>query len=60
MKKVVVYVVPGKGAEVEVPDNCEHPSVMFNCHAVHPSHPDCDCRWCVFNKEFCLARHRED
>ena len=34
--------------------NCNHPEFLapVECKALHPSHPDCDCRWCVFNKEF--------
>ena len=59
MKKVMVYVRPGEGAEVEMPGNCNHPHVVVTCYAVHPSHPDCDCRWCVFNKEFKQAKRKE-
>lgn len=45
--------------EVFHPINCQHPVHLPapdwpapGCHAVHPSHPECDCRWWVFNREF--------
>lgn len=42
---------------VMVPDNCNHPALnpRPNCEAVNRHNPECDCRWCVFNREFCKA-----
>ena len=39
---------------VHIPDNCQHRQIWppLNCKAPHRSNPECDCRWCVFNKEF--------
>lgn len=37
-----------------VPDNCNNQNIREAslCKAVHRSNPECDCRWCVFNKYF--------
>ena len=42
---VTVYNIPG---------NCQNPCIAAAdaCKAPHHSHPDCDCRWCVHNKEY--------
>ena len=42
------------GVAVSMPDNCGHPQIYrpLNCKSIHMSHPECDCRWCVFNKEY--------
>lgn len=37
---------------INTPANCQHLDAKVNCMAVHPSHPECDCRWCVYNREF--------
>lgn len=29
------------------------------CPAVHHEHPECDCRWCVYNEEFNQAHGHE-
>lgn len=54
MKEVTIDTATGKGVKVMIPGNCQHPQIHPSpqCNAVHPSHPDCDARWCVFNKEF--------
>lgn len=40
--------------------NCNHPNQpVAECKAIHPSNPECDCRWCVFNKQYKQARGRE-
>ena len=53
MKKVTVETSNATGV-VLVPDNCQHKQVFppIICKAPHRSNPECDCRWCVFNKEF--------
>ena len=39
---------------LEIPGNCQNRDLYAAdaCKAPHQSHPDCDCRWCVYNKEF--------
>lgn len=51
-----------QGRSVLLPANCNHPLTknVGVCFAVHPSHEECDCRWCVYNKEFCQAKQKED
>lgn len=61
MKKFSFDLADGRQGEVTIPDNCQHPFIhpRSKCYAVHPSQPECDCRWCVFNKEFAQANQRE-
>ena len=46
---------------VTIPDNCRYPILYpeHDCVAVNRRNPECDCRWCVFNKEFGQAHGRE-
>jgi hypothetical protein len=46
--------IHGEVKVYEIPGNCNHRSIAVAdaCNAPHHSHPDCDCRWCVFNKEY--------
>jgi hypothetical protein len=40
--------------------NCNHPNYpAMDCKAIHFSKQECDCRWCVFHKEFNKARGKE-
>lgn len=38
-------------------ENCTKKG-QTRCDAVNKRHPECDCRWCVFNKEFNQAGER--
>jgi hypothetical protein len=42
---------------VMVPDNCNHPQInpRPKCEAINHNNPECDCRWCVFNREYSQA-----
>ena len=62
MKEVGLELKDGIHGTVMIPDNCQHPFICLRseCHAVHPSHPECNCRWCVYNKEFCQAKQKEE
>ena len=55
MRKIVID-IDGTSREVLVPQNCKHPVLTKKpCPSIHSSNPECDCRWCVFNKEYCQA-----
>ena len=47
---------------ITVPENCSKPkpNPFVKCFAVHPNPPECDCRLCVFNKEFCQAKQTSE
>lgn len=63
-KKILVKVGDGLPVAVTVPYNCQNPTPIdkngnpFKCQAPNKFHPECDCRWCVFNKEFHKANPR--
>jgi hypothetical protein len=56
MKEIIVK---DKGVDevVIIPDNCNHPVInpRPKCRAINQRQPECDCRWCTFNKEFLKA-----
>ena len=64
MKRIEVEKTYGPNMEVlnnkvvKVPDNCQYPILVdsfgnpYKCQAPHRNNPECDCRWCVFNREF--------
>ena len=62
MKEIGFDLADGRSGKVLIPGNCQHPQIHPRpmCNAVHPSHPYCDCRWCVFNKEFLQARQKDE
>ena len=62
MKRVPVqsstYNEQGIEFVVDIPDNCQKPQIfpVEKCKAVSRHNPECDCRWCVFNREFNQAK----
>lgn len=48
----------GEWRTFEIPENCNHPILIAaaDCKAPHHTNPECDCRWCVYNKEFNQAK----
>lgn len=56
MKKIVVEMKGEERKMAIVPDNCKHPNLLVTCNAYNTSNPECDCRWCVFNKEYNKAK----
>lgn len=58
--KTINYEVGGKVNTVHIPDNCKYPLIERVCQAPHRANPECDCRWCCFNKEYCKARQSEE
>ena len=56
--KIINYHLHGTVNVYTVPGNCQNPNITAAdaCKAPHPSHPDCDCRWCVHNKQFNQAK----
>lgn len=39
------------------PENCNYPPLAprHRCVTLNRNNPNCDCRWCVYNREFCKA-----
>lgn len=62
MDKTTINTESIRKSGVAIPENCSNPkpNPFVKCFAIHPSHPECDCRWCVYNKEFCQANQREE
>jgi hypothetical protein len=56
MKKILID-INGNDRVVFIPDNCNHPVInpRPRCEALNRNNPECDCRWCVFNREFLKA-----
>lgn len=54
MKKIEISIRDVRST-VEIPDNCQHPTPTVECNAINPREPECDCRWCVYNKEYLKA-----
>jgi hypothetical protein len=40
--------------------NCTHPELECKSINKHHDRSDCDCRWCVYNREYCKANISED
>ena len=59
--KTIRIDVKGLTKTIMRPDNCQHPTVYppVHCEAVNRHNPECDCRWCVYNKEFGKANGKE-
>ena len=62
MKRIEYHPVHGTVTVYEIPSNCCNPSIpaAATCKAPNPSYPDCDCRWCVHNKEFNQAKETKN
>lgn len=56
MKKVTIDIL-NRQKVVLIPDNCNHPNIdpRPKCDAINLHNPECDCRWCCFNREYCKA-----
>jgi len=61
MKRIQIE-TPSTEKVVMIPDNCNHPQInpRPRCEAINHNNPECDCRWCVFNREYCKANRIPD
>ena len=47
---------------ITTPKNCIYPVIEMaqNCKAIHPSNPECGCRYCVFNRFYATVEASEE